>query len=436
MADAAQTEPATRSPLVTGLRRYGIWLVAIAVAIVLPWLLPGGAARTVISQMGVAIIFALSYNMLLGQGGMLSFGHAVYFGLAGFCVVHIIEGIQGETIPPIPLWLMPLIGGFFGMLFGLVIGYVSTRRAGTIFAMISLGFGEMVTAMVLIIVAFFGGEEGVQTNRAYGVDFFGLVDWTKDIQVYYLIVAWALIATLAMYAITRTPLGRISNAVRDNPERVAFIGYNTQRVRWLVFTLAGLFAGIAGALHSISFEQAGFGMVNINRSGSVLIMAFIGGAGHFAGPVIGAILITGLEKVITDISQAWPVYLGLFFMIVIMFSPGGIAGIIQLHERIWRVDWRLLRTLTAPYAKAVGATLVAVVGAVCLIELTHTATSAEATTSAVSLFWITVDNTDLWPWIVALAILAAGGWLCKLTYPAVRDAYDTAMKVATDRVLK
>ncbi len=417
-------------------RRYGIWLVAIAIALILPWLLPGGAARTVISQMGVAIIFALSYNMLLGQGGMLSFGHAIYFGLAGFCVVHIIEGIQGDTIPAIPLWLLPLAGGLFGMLFGCLIGYVSTRRAGTIFAMISLGFGEMVTAMVLIIVAFFGGEEGIQTNRAYGTDFFGLVDWTKTVQVYYLIAAWAVIATAAMYAFTRTPLGRISNAVRDNPERVAFVGYNTQRVRWIVFTLAGFFAGIAGGLHSISFEQAGFGMVNIERSGAVLIMAFIGGAGHFAGPVIGAVLITGLEKVITDVSQAWPVYLGLFFMIVIMFSPGGIAGLLQLHERIWKVDWRLLSDLTVPYLKAIGASLIGLAGAVALIELTHTSTSAEALSHEISLLWIPTDTTSPWPWAIAAVLIALGVWLCKVTYPGARDAYHTAMKTATDRVLK
>ncbi|MEQ8700983.1 MAG: branched-chain amino acid ABC transporter permease, partial [Bauldia litoralis] len=114
MAGAPRTSATAPSVAAALSRRYGVWLIAIAIAVVLPWLFSGGAARTVISQMGVAIIFALSYNMLLGQGGMLSFGHAVYFGLAGFCVVHIIEGIQGDTIPAIPLWLLPLAGGLFG----------------------------------------------------------------------------------------------------------------------------------------------------------------------------------------------------------------------------------------------------------------------------------------------------------------------------------
>ncbi|MEN8197673.1 MAG: branched-chain amino acid ABC transporter permease, partial [Pseudomonadota bacterium] len=125
------------------LQRYGIWIAAAVLVIIMPWLLTGGAARTVMSQIGVAIIFALAYNMLLGQGGMLSFGHAIYFGLAGFCVVHYIEGVQNGWLPYIPVSLLPLVGGLAGLIFGAAIGYVSTRRAGTIFAMISLGFGEM-----------------------------------------------------------------------------------------------------------------------------------------------------------------------------------------------------------------------------------------------------------------------------------------------------
>ncbi len=417
-------------------RRYSVWLIAIVLVLLLPWLLPGGAARTVLSQIGVAIVFALAFNMLLGQGGMLSFGHAIYFGLAGFSVVHIIEGMSDDPSFVIPLSVMPLIGGLTGLLFGIVIGYVSTRRAGTIFAMISLGFGEMVSAMVLIVVAFFGGEEGIQTNRAYDTEFFGLVDWTKDIQVYYLIAFWGLLATAAMYAITKTPLGRISNAVRDNPERVAFIGYNTQRVRWLVFALSGFFAGLAGALHSISFEQAGFDMVGLERSGSVLFMAYIGGIGHFAGPIIGAITITGLEKLVTDVSKAWPVYIGLFFMAVVMFSRGGIAGIIQIHERIWRIEWRLLKTLARPYAKAVGATVVAIIGAIGLIELTQTTTSEEASTTALTLFWIPFDAVSALPWLLSLAFLTVGIVLSRRTYPGARESYDEAMKRATEKVLR
>jgi branched-chain amino acid transport system permease protein len=432
---AAEAALSNGSLVKTFLKRYAIWGVLLAVAIILPWLMHGGSARTVMSQIGVAIIFALAYNMLLGQGGMLSFGHAIYFGIAGFCIVHIIQAIQDEELFYIPLWLMPLIGGVIGMVFGCVVGYVSTRRAGTIFAMISLGFGEMVSAMVLVLVAFFGGEEGIQTNRAIGTDFFGLVDWTKDIHIYYLIAVWTFIAVAAMYAITKTPLGRISNAVRDNPERVAFVGYNTQRVRWLVFTLSGFFAGLAGSLHSISFEQAGFEMVNVERSGAVLFMAYIGGAGMFAGPVIGAVLITALEKIITDVSHAWPLYLGLFFMIVVMFSPGGIAGLLGIHERIWNVDWRLLGDLVRPYLLAIGSSIIAALGAICIVELTHALTTREEVDSELSLFGIHTDAETILPWIIAFAILILGIWLCRMTYPGAKAGYDNAIKTATDKAL-
>ena len=160
--------------------------------------------------------------------------------------------------------LLPIVGGLVGLFFGVVIGYLSTRRAGTTFAMISLGFGEMVTAMTLIFIAFFNGEEGVQTDRMVGPEVFG-VTFGPDREVYYLIAVWCFIAMVAMYMLTRTPFGRMSNAVRDNPERAEFVGYNTQRVRWLAFSLSAFFAGVAGSLHAINFEHVGFETVGALR---------------------------------------------------------------------------------------------------------------------------------------------------------------------------
>ena len=116
------------------------------------------------SEMGIMIIFALSYNMLLGQGGMLSFGHAVYFGLGGFFTIHAINFVN-EGILPLPLEILPLIGGLGGLFFGIIFGYVSTRRAGTPFALISLGIGELVAACSLMLPSFFGGEEGISGDR-------------------------------------------------------------------------------------------------------------------------------------------------------------------------------------------------------------------------------------------------------------------------------
>ena len=210
-------------------QKISVGALLVALLIILPLIANSGFALTVMSQGGVAIILALAFNMLLGQGGMLSFGHAIYFGLAGYFTAHVLNGMASGDLPYVPVSLIPLAGGLAGLFFGILIGFVSTRRAGTAFAMISLGFAELATALTLIIVFFFNGEEGVQTDRWVSEEWFGIT-YGPDIQVYYLIAVWCVIATLAMYALTRTPFGRISNAVRDNPERVQFIGYSTHRV--------------------------------------------------------------------------------------------------------------------------------------------------------------------------------------------------------------
>lgn len=168
-------------------KNFGVWIFAAVVFVVLGQVFSGsGFALTIMSQMGVLIVFSLAYNMLLGQGGMLSFGHAIYFGLAGYSVAHYLNFVQEGLALAIPVALIPLLGGLVGLLFGIAVGYVSTRRAGTTFAMISLGFGEMVTALTLILVAFFNGEEGIQTDRWFDNAPLGIT-FGADIEVFYLI---------------------------------------------------------------------------------------------------------------------------------------------------------------------------------------------------------------------------------------------------------
>jgi branched-chain amino acid transport system permease protein len=178
---------------------------------------------------------------------------------------------------------MPLAGGLAGLAFAMLFGWVSTRRSGTAFAMISLGLAELVGSSSLILRSFFGGEEGVSTNRT---KLLRVLDWNfgPQIQIYYLIAAWCLVCAVVMYALTRTPFGRMCNAVRDNPERAQFVGYNPQVVRYIAFCLSGLFAGIAGGLVAINFELANASLFGAAQSGNVLLATFIGGAGHFIGP--------------------------------------------------------------------------------------------------------------------------------------------------------
>src|SRR5439155_1364706 len=157
-----------------------------------------------------------------------------------------------------------------GLAFGIIFGAVSTRRGGTVFAMISLGLGELVASSSLILRSFFGGEEGISTNRTKLFRMFDL-SFGPQIQVYYLIAAWCLLCMIVMFALTRTPFGRMCNAVRDNPERAQFVGYNPYMVRFIAFSLAGLFAGIAGGLAAINFELVNASVVGAGQSTTVLL---------------------------------------------------------------------------------------------------------------------------------------------------------------------
>ncbi len=265
------------------LKFYALWVAAAIALLLLPKFFGSGGSLTTFSLIGISIIFSLSYNMLLGQTGMLSFGHAVYYGLGGFLVIHAIN-IIGVNKLPIPLPVVPLIGGLTGLLFAVLLGWVSTQRSGTAFAMISLGVAELIASSALILRTFFGGEAGISANRTKLLRVFG---WSfgPQIQIYYLVAAWTLIAVIAMYGLTRTPLGRMCNAVRDNPERVQFVGYDPHVVRYLAFCFSGFFAGIAGALAAINFEIANSAYLGAVQSGTVLFATYIGGVGRHHRPL-------------------------------------------------------------------------------------------------------------------------------------------------------
>ena len=328
-----------------------IWGVGIVAMLVAPLLFSSSLAITMLSQMGIAIVACLSFNMLLGQGGMLSFGHAVYSGLGSFVAIHALKAI-GDGSFPVPVGLLPLIGGVAGLGFAVLFGFVTTKKSGTTFAMITLGIGELVFAASLMIPEFFGGEAGVAANRVVGKPVMGLT-FGPQIQVYYLIAIYTALCAAGMYAFTRTPLGRMLNAVRDNPERVEFIGYDTQRVRYFSFIISGFFAGVAGGMYALNFEIATAEVVGAARSGAYLLFTFLGGATFFFGPIIGAILMVVAFVMLSEITKAWLLYLGLVFLLMVMYAPGGIASLIMMNLRVWKfgklgrvVGWYALLAVT------------------------------------------------------------------------------------------
>jgi branched-chain amino acid transport system permease protein len=386
-----------------------------------PLLFHSKTSLTMMDVMGTMIIFALSYNMLLGQTGLLSFGHAVYYGLGGFVAIHAMNAILHSKLP-IPIPVIPIVGGVAGLFFGVIFGLLSTRRAGLSFSMISLGLGELVASSSNILRTFFGGEEGITTNRVKLAPFFGH-KFGSEIEVYYLIAAWCFVCIVAMYALTKTPFGRMCNAVRENPERVQFIGYSPQRVRFLALCFSGFFAGIAGGLAAIHFEIMNSETLGAVQSGQVLLMAFVGGAGVFGGPIIGAILISFLQTFLSDITPAWQLYFGLLFIVVVLFSPGGIAGWVMLHEdAVRRGDvWRLVPA----YCLAVIPIASAIAGLIMAIELTHRIyVEAGQQGSVMNLFGFSVDASSFVPWVVAAGLFIAGLIGLKLLWPVVSAAWN------------
>jgi branched-chain amino acid transport system permease protein len=404
------------------LRLIAIWSGFALALVGLPFLFPTPFAITILNQMGISIVFALSYNMLLGQGGMLSFGHAVYFGLGGFLAVHLMNMI-GAGGWPVPLPLLPILGGFFGFLFALVIGSFSTRRAGTVFAMISLGIGELIAACSIIFVVFFGGEEGISADRTLGPTVFGY-DFVSEIEVYALTAAMVFLTAALMFLFSRTPVGRMANAVRDNPERAEFLGYSQRHVRFLSFCASGFFAGVAGGLFAINYEILTEENLNLATSGWVLLMVYVGGIGYFVGPIIGAILLTLLQTVLSHHTEIWRLYLGILFLLTVMFAPSGLAGLVMMHAPAWKTG--RLKRLIRPYAVALPPLLASLAGAIGLLEMIHRVNASVSRTTLWAPLGYGLDLTTIWPWLGASVLILVGGLGLKRCLPALKEAWDDA----------
>ncbi len=381
------------------------WLGFALALLAAPLVFPQSAALSLLSQMGTMVLLCLSYNMLLGEGGMLSFGHAVYSGLGAFGAIHLMNRMA-EGALAFPMTLVPLAGGLTGALCGVLLGYLTTRRAGTTFAMITLGLVELVSACVLMFPEVFGGEGGISGNRVIGEPVLG-ISYGPQIQVYYLIAGWLLVCALAIWALRYTPLGRILNAVRDNPERAAFIGYDPQRVRYLALILSAFFAGISGGLSAINFEIVSAEYVGALRSGTILLFTFIGGSAYFYGPIVGGVVGVLFSSWLSAYTQAWQFYLGAFFILIVMTVPGGLASLIDQ-------GWRILRSgafdvrMAARAIAWLAAALPLLGGLVLATEMAYQASLGSLAGAPLNWWGWAVDVHAPLPWMSALLLMAGG----------------------------
>jgi branched-chain amino acid transport system permease protein len=380
-----------------------VWLLFALVLGISPVLFTSSLSQTLLSQMGIAIIACLSFNLLLGQGGMLSFGHAVYSGMGAFAAIHTLNRVANGWV--LPVSLVPVAGGLASVGVASVLGWVTTKKSATPFAMITFGLGELVWAGASMFPEVFGGEAGVSGNRVVAAPVWG-VTWGPQLQLTYLIAAYTFVCAWLMFAFTHTPLGRMLNAVRDNPERVAFVGYNPQMVRYLSFMVAAFFAGVAGGLAALNFELVTAEVFSAYRSGAYLIFTFIGGTGFFFGPVIGGVLMVLSFVLLSEFSRAWLLYLGLIFLLMVMHAPGGVASIALANWRVMRHGY--LRRLLLYYLALLASALPALVGTAALVELVYHRQMDATLGSNLSFMGLTLSTQASTSWLASAAVCLAG----------------------------
>jgi branched-chain amino acid transport system permease protein len=247
-----------------------------------------------------------------------------------------------------------------------------------------------------------------------------------------LIAVWLLLSTIGMYAFTRTPLGRIANAVRDNPERAEFIGYDTHKVRFLVVVLSAFFAGIAGGLSVINFEIVTSENVGAARSGSILLFTFLGGVGSFVGPILGGVLYVLCLVLLSNYTQAWPLYIGLFFLLIVMYAPGGLWSLVQMNVRV--VQFGLFKRLVRAYCFTLLAALPLFFGSSTLIELLYARQLESGGNGDVKVWWINSSLTSPDLWVAAVLLIVIGAVAFHFAGRRFKDAWGAVQETIAARL--
>lgn len=388
--------------------RWLLWLLWVAVLAVLPWVFTGHAALNLLSQMGIAVIACLSYSVLLGQGGMLSFGHAAYSGLGAYAAMHWMLRAQdmGWAVPT--PWL-PLVGAAGGLLVAATLGYLNSRRAGTAFAMISLGLGELVYAVSLRFAEVFGGVAGLSANRQALPNAWGWT-WGPAIEVYYLVAAYTVVCMVAVDVVRRGPLGLALRAVRDNPVRASALAYHPAQVRYMGLLVSGAMAGVAGGLWAVVLEFVTPEVFSPVRSGAYVVFTYVGGMASLAGPVLGGVLMVLSLNGLSGYTGAWMLYVGVLFVCVVRYVPGGVAGGLAclwqwLRRRGVAAAWQAMWRYRGP---GLGVLCVAVAG-VAAVEMAFHRHMHAALGPHMQGWWGTVDVSLAGPWWGAVG-LALVGW--------------------------
>jgi branched-chain amino acid transport system permease protein len=275
---------------------------------------------TLFTRIVILGLAAVSLNLILGYGGMMSFGHAAYLGIGGYAVgILAHEGIYSGFVQ----WPVALAAS---ALFALVIGALSLRTRGVYFIMITLAFAQMAYYIVAGL-ARYGGDDGLTIYKRSR--FFAPIDLSNRTQFYYLCLALLFGAIYLVYRLVNSRFGMVIQGSRSNDLRMRAIGFPTYRYRLVCFVIAGTLCGLAGALIANNTDFVSPSMMFWTRSGDLIIMVVLGGMGSAVGPLIGAVVLLVLEEVLSGITEYWQIILGPLLLLVVLFAHGGIDGLLS-----------------------------------------------------------------------------------------------------------
>jgi len=311
-AVATVSTPATR-------RTVAIGLVVVAAMVIFPFLVPN-YPRALVTEIYIFAIFAMSLDLILGFTGLMSLGHAAFFGLGAYAVA-VLASLFGLNA-----WLGVVAGVVTAGLGALVIGFFCVRTAGIPFLMLTLAFSQLVFSVALKWRDVTGGSDGMAIADKPG--FFGF-DLSQTLPMYFMALAFFLVSYLALRRLLNAPLGHVFVGIRENELRMLAIGYRVRAYKLLSFTIAGAFAGLAGGLYAIFNSFISPDAIYWTASGDILIMTMLGGAGTLIGPAIGTGVFLLLKNVASSYSEHWLMIIGVIFIACVMFFPGGIWGTLR-----------------------------------------------------------------------------------------------------------
>lgn len=269
-------------------------------------------------------LYAVSYNLLLGYAGLLSFGHAMFFGLGAF-----MTAIAIIHIPGLALWNAILIGVATTVIAGFIIGSLLLRHKGAYFALLTLAFNSLFYAVATKWHSVTGGDDGLSITRpilkmgSTSISLAGLTGF------YYLTLIVVGAAIVFCWYFTHTAMGKTVVLMRENEERMKFLGYNTNISRLILFTFTGAVAGLAGSFYTLHFQFVSISAISVDMTTAVLLMAFVGGTKTFWGPILGAFVYIILQNYLSDITDRWPLFMGLIFVFMVLFIPGGLSEVLM-----------------------------------------------------------------------------------------------------------